>query len=121
MLRCIYAYNEDLARFNKDEFIKKCKDKNLKKSDYYKELSDKDISTDTTKIAWSANLKNQFIRSEKLVDFDENKVRIASTSPFSKQYLYFDESWNERQSQFPKIFPKKESENILITTTKGIF
>ena len=117
MQRCIDAYNEDLARFNKDKFIKKCKDKNLKKSDYYKELSDKDISTDTTKIAWSANLKNQFIRSEKLVDFDENKVRIASTSPFSKQYLYFDESWNESQSQFPKIFPKKESENVLILTS----
>ncbi len=121
MQRCIDAYNEDLARFQKDEFIKKCEDKNLKKSDYYKELSDKDISIDTTKIAWSANLKNHFIRNEKLADFDENKVRIASTSPFSKQYLYFDNAWNERQSQFPKIFPKKESENILITTTKGIF
>ena len=121
MQRCIDAYNEDLARFQKDEFIKKCKDKNLKKSDYYKELSDKDISIDTTKIAWSRDLKKSFIENQCLADFDENKVRIAYYRPFTKIYLYFDDFWIEEQSKTKSLFPKKESENILITTTKGIF
>lgn len=117
MQRCIDAYNEDLARFSRDEFIKKCEDKNLKKADYYKELSDKDISTDTTKIAWSRDLKKSFIENQRLADFDENKVRIAFYRPFAKTNLYFDDFWIEEQSKIKSLFPNKESENVLILTS----
>lgn len=119
MQRCIDTYNDDLAKFDREGFIKKHKD--IKKVDLYKQLNDTDISTDKTRIAWTENLKKTFIKDEQLKNFDKNKVRIAFTSPFSKQYLYFDKVWNERQSQFPQIFPNKESKNIAITTTKGIF
>ena len=115
MQRCIDTYNDDLAKFDREEFVKKHKDS--KKVDLYKQLNDTDISTDKTRIAWTANLKNSFIGDKKFENFDENKVRIAFYRPFTKSYLYFDEEWNERQSQFPQIFPNKESENVAILTS----
>lgn len=117
MQRCIDAYNADLARFKRDEFIKKCEDKNLKKADYYKELSDEDISTDKARIAWTRDLKKLFIENQRLADFDENKVRIAFYRPFTKTNLYFDDFWIEEQSKIRSLFPKKESENVLILTS----
>ena len=119
MQRCIDTYNGDLEKFDREGFIKTHKD--IKKADLYKQLSDTDISTDKTRIAWARKLKKKFLENEKLEKFNENKVRIAFYRPFTKSYLYFDEAWTEEQSQFPQIFPKKESENILITTTKGAY
>ncbi|MBF7047463.1 hypothetical protein IY804_05150, partial [Campylobacter volucris] len=34
--------------------------------------------------------------------------------PFTKEYLYWNKTWNEEQSQLPKFFLKNTDENLLI-------
>lgn len=119
MQTCIATYNKDLAKFDHQAFLEK--NKNIKKSDLYKELSDKDITIDEAKISWTAGLKQNFINNEKIKEFNQENVRISFYRPFTKEYLYWDKTWNERQSQFPKLFPKNTDENLLINTTKGNF
>ncbi|MBZ7941454.1 type ISP restriction/modification enzyme [Campylobacter molothri] len=119
MQTCIATYYKDLAKFNHQAFLEKCE--NIKKSDLYKELNDKDITIDNTKIAWTRALKKDFINNEKIKEFNQENIREISHRPFTKEYLYWDKTWNEEQYQLPKLFPKNTDENLLINTTKGNF
>lgn len=119
MQTCIATYYKDLAKFNHQAFFEKCE--NIKKSDLYKELNDKDITIDNTKIAWTRALKKDFINNEKIKEFNQENIREISHRPFTKEYLYWDKTWNEEQYQLPKLFPKNTDENLLINTTKGNF
>ncbi|EAJ6838912.1 DEAD/DEAH box helicase, partial [Campylobacter coli] len=119
MQKCIATYNEDLAKFDHQAFLEK--NKNVKNSELYKELSDKDISIDNTKIAWTRALKKDFINNEKIKEFNQENIREISHRPFTKEYLYWEKTWNEEQSQLTKFFPKNTDENLLINTTKGNF
>ena len=119
MKTCIATYNEDLDKFDHQAFLDK--NKNVKKSELYKELSDKDITIDNTKIAWTRALKKDLINNEKIKEFNQENIRTISHRPFTKEYLYWDKIWNEEQSQLPKLFPKNKDENLLINTTKGDF
>ncbi|GAA7663394.1 hypothetical protein HpMMM63_11850 [Helicobacter pylori] len=58
--KCIDTYNADLKRFNAvfREAFKQCT-KGVKSGDLYKQLNDKEITTDKTKIAWTDGLKNK--------------------------------------------------------------
>ncbi|EJB18359.1 type IIG restriction-modification enzyme [Helicobacter pylori CPY3281] len=70
--KCIDTYNADLERFNahfREAF--KQRTKGVKSADLYKQLSDKEITTDKTKIAWVQNLKTQLIKGKKLDDFSQ--------------------------------------------------
>ncbi|AHA88320.1 hypothetical protein U063_0974 [Helicobacter pylori BM012A] len=56
---CIDTYNADLKRFNayfREAFKQRAK--GVKSGDLYKQLNDKEITTDKTKIAWTDGLKN---------------------------------------------------------------
>lgn len=119
MQKCIATYNEDLAKFDHQAFLEK--NKNVKNSELYKELNDKDITIDNTKIAWTRALKKDFINSEKIKEFNQENIREISHRPFTKEYLYWEKTWNEEQSQLTKFFPKNTDENLLINTTKGNF
>ncbi|MBZ7951834.1 DEAD/DEAH box helicase [Campylobacter sp. RM9939] len=115
MQTCIATYYKDLAKFDHQAFFEECE--NIKKSDLYKELSDKDITIDNTKIAWTRALKKDFINNEKIKEFNQENIRISFYRPFTKEYLYWDKTWNEEQSQLPKFFPKNTDENLLILTS----
>lgn len=115
MQTCIATYNADLARFNHNDFRKKYKD--VKKASLYKQLDAKDITADNTKIAWTRALKNDLINNQKINEFSENNIRVVSHRPFTKEYLYWDKTWNEEQYQLPKLFPKNTDENVLILTS----
>ncbi|HBD9076807.1 TPA: restriction endonuclease, partial [Campylobacter jejuni] len=115
MQKCIATYNEDLAKFDHQAFLEK--NKNVKNSELYKELSDKDISIDNTKIAWTRALKKDFINNEKIKEFNQENIREISHRPFTKEYLYWEKTWNEEQSQLTKFFPKNTDENLLILTS----
>ncbi len=96
--KCMDTYNADLKRFNahfREAF--KQRTKGVKSADLYKHLNDKEITTDKTKIAWTRDLKQEFIKN--------------------KKWLYFDKNLNEEQSQLPKIFPDKDAQNVVINTT----
>ncbi|WQT29684.1 DEAD/DEAH box helicase [Helicobacter pylori] len=120
--RCIETYNADLKRFNevfREAFKQRAK--GVKSGDLYKQLNDKEITTDKTKIAWTRSLKQGFIKNEILPESSMERVRLALYRPFNKQWLYFDKNLNEEQSQLPKIFPDKSVRNVVINTTKGKF
>ncbi len=115
---CIDTYNADLKRFNerfREAFKQRAKGV-TKSADLYKHLNDREITTDQTKIAWTAGLKNKLIRNENLQESNEERMRLSLYRPFNKQWLYWDKTWNERQYQLPKIFPDKSARNVVINT-----
>ncbi len=118
--KCIDTYNADLKRFNahfREAF--KQRTKGVKSADLYKHLNDKEITTDKTKIAWTRDLKQEFIKNKNLQESHEKRIRLAMHRPFNKQWLYFDKNLNEEQCQLPKIFPDKDAQNVVINTGVG--
>ncbi|GAA8747843.1 DEAD/DEAH box helicase [Helicobacter pylori] len=118
--RCIDTYNADLKRFNevfREAF--KQRTKGIKSADRYKRLSDREITTDKTKIAWTDDLKNKLIRNEILPESSMEHVRLALYRPFNKQWLYWDKDLINRQRRFSKIFPDKSAHNVVINTGVG--
>lgn len=116
--KCIDTYNADLKRFNarfREAF--KQRTKGVKSGDRYKQLNDKEITTDGTKIAWTQNLKTQLIKGKKLDDFSQEKISVSLYRPFNKQWLYWDKDWINRQGEFSKIFPDKSARNVVINTS----
>ncbi len=89
--KCMDTYNADLKRFNahfREAF--KQRTKGVKSADLYKQLNDKEITTDKTKIAWVQNLKMQLIKGKKLDDFSQEKISVSLYRPFNKQYFYYE-------------------------------
>ncbi len=121
--KCIDTYNADLKRFNahfREVFKQRTKGEGIVKSDkLYKQLNDKEITTDKTKIAWTRDLKQKFIKNKNLQESHEKRIRLAMYRPFNKQWLYFDKNLNKQQSQLPKIFPDKSAQNVVINTGVG--
>ncbi|UOS33518.1 DEAD/DEAH box helicase [Helicobacter pylori] len=120
--KCIDTYNADLKRFNahfREAFKQRAK--GIKSDKLYKQLNDKEITTDKTKIAWTRSLKQEFIKNKNLQESHKDRMRLAMYRPFNKQWLYFDKNLNEEQSQLPKIFPNKDAQNVVINTTIGNF
>ncbi|WP_154428711.1 DEAD/DEAH box helicase [Helicobacter pylori] len=118
--KCIDTYNADLECFNahfREAF--KQRTKGVESADLYKQLNDKEITTDKTKIAWTAGLKNNLIKNKNLQESHKDRIRLAMYRPFNKQWLYFDRNLNEGQSQLPKIFPDKDAQNVVINTGVG--
>ncbi|GAA7309865.1 DEAD/DEAH box helicase family protein [Helicobacter pylori] len=108
--KCIETYNADLKRFNecfREAF--KQRTKGVKSGDLYKQLNDKEITTDKTKIAWVQNLKNQLIKGKKLDDFSQEKISVSLYRPFNKQYFYDDRELSWSFYNMKKIFPIQEA------------
>ncbi len=118
--KCIDTYNADLKRFNahfREAF--KQRTKGVKSGQLYKQLNDKEITTDKTKIAWTDGLKNNLIKNKNLQESHKDRIRLALYRPFNKQWLYWDKDWMHRQFQLPKIFPNKNAQNMVINTGVG--
>ncbi|GAA8878413.1 hypothetical protein BTM173_11540 [Helicobacter pylori] len=116
--KCMDTYNADLKRFNahfREAF--KLRAKGVKSGQLYKQLNDKEITTDKTKIAWTRALKNHLIKNKNLQESHKDRIRLALYRPFNKQWLYFDKNLNEEQFQLPKIFPDKAAQNVVINTS----
>ncbi|GAA8572410.1 DEAD/DEAH box helicase family protein [Helicobacter pylori] len=119
--KCIDTYNADLKRFNahfREAFKQRAK--GVKSGQLYKQLNDKEITTDKTKIAWTDGLKNKLIKNKNLQEkASEERVRLSLYRPFNKQWLYWDKDWIHRQGKFSKIFPDKSVRNVVINTGVG--
>ncbi len=116
--KCIDTYNDDLKRFNavfREAF--KQRTKGVKAGDLYKQLNDKEITTDKTKIAWVRNLKTQLIKGKKLDDFSQEKISVSLYRPFNKQYFYYERELADSFCSMKKIFPDKNAQNVVINTT----
>ncbi|GAA9051432.1 DEAD/DEAH box helicase family protein [Helicobacter pylori] len=118
--KCIDTYNADLKRFNahfREAF--KSRTKGVKSDKLYKQLNDKEITTDKTKIAWTDDLKTNLIKNKNLQESHKDRIRLAMYRPFNKQWLYWDKDWIHRQGKFSKIFPDKDAQNVVINTGVG--
>ncbi len=117
--KCMDTYNADLKRFNahfREAF--KQRTKGVKSGELYKQLNDKEITTDKTKIAWTDGLKNNLIKNKNLQESRKDRIRLAHYRPFNKQWLYWDKDWIHRQRE-SKIFPNKDAQNVVINTGVG--
>ncbi len=117
---CIDTYNADLKRFNevfRESF--KQRTEGVKPADRYKHLSDKEITTDKTKISWVQNLKTQLIKGKKLDDFSQEKISVSLYRPFNKQYFYYERELAWSFYSMKKIFPDKSARNVVINTGVG--
>ncbi len=112
METCIATYRADCAAFDKKAF--EARTQNIPNANKYKALTDKDITTDSTKISWTLDLKQKLIKQENIPDFNPDSIRTALYRPFVKTNLYWDKTWNESQRQLPKIFPEENLYNRAI-------
>jgi predicted helicase len=94
MQRMIDFYNEEVGHLSKDK--------------------DYSLCYDSTKIAWSNNLLVD-ANKRKTHTFDKEKVSLSMYRPFTKSYMYYDRSFNERVYRMPYIFPDKTFENKVIS------
>ncbi|GHP71819.1 hypothetical protein JP0048_07020 [Helicobacter pylori] len=118
--KCIDTYNADLKRFNvhfREAFKQRAQ--GVKSDQLYKQLNDKEITTDKTKISWTVGLKNHLIKNKNLQESHKDRIRLALYRPFNKQWLYWDKDWINGQCQLPKIFPDKDAQNVVINTGVG--
>ncbi len=119
---CIDTYNTDLKRFNerfREAF--KQRTKGVKSDKLHKQLNDREITTDKTKIAWVQNLKMQLIKGKKLDDFSQEKISVSLYRPFNKQYFYYERELSWSFYLMKKIFPDKSARNVVINTTTRNF
>ncbi|HAE59909.1 MAG TPA: DNA helicase [Anaerolineae bacterium] len=76
------------------------------------------VLSDDEKISWSEGLKNG-IERQLYLEFEEQNVRPALYRPFVSHSVYFSPIVTERRYQFPDIFPKLETENLVIWLKVG--
>ena len=67
------------------------------------------VTYDDAKISWSRDLKAK-LRTSRIAECHEHKVRTCLYRPFSKRKIFFDRILNDVVYVFPSIFPTPETE-----------
>ncbi|WP_375667657.1 type ISP restriction/modification enzyme, partial [Bartonella sp. AC130YNZD] len=96
MNNMITFYNSEVERFN-DTYThadNKVRTKNV----------DSFVNSNERKISWSYSVKQQLIRG-KIFEFEETCLTQSSYRPFTKQWLYYNRTFNESLYQIPYMFP----------------
>lgn len=73
-----------------------------------------DFSTKT--ISWTLELKQDLARHN-FRTYSSEGLRQALYRPFTKSWIFFDKYFNNSVYQIPRIFPTKDSENLVISVT----
>ena len=105
MVSMIGFFNAEVSRFNAAHRGLDTKLRQARVDDF--------INADPTRISWTYSLKQDLGR-DRSYDFDPECVVLSSYRPFTKQWLYFNRSFNERVFQMPRIFPNGGTENLVI-------
>lgn len=105
MQRMIGFYNQELQRFDAAHvgLGKKAREGKI----------DGFIDTDSTQISWTHNVKQELIKGRSH-SYQAESLITSLYRPFTKQWLYYNRTFNERVYQMPKIFPKAGMENRVI-------
>ena len=74
------------------------------------------VSSDPTRISWSADLKKNVQRGRTFTS-DDGKYVCTMYRPFTKQWLFFSRVFNERVLQTPRIFPNGQLPNRVISVS----
>lgn len=67
-------------------------------------------------IKWDRELEHDLSRGIQK-KFESERIRISVYRPFSKEFIYFDETFNRMPGLVSKIFHSQDSENQLIAVT----
>jgi Predicted helicase len=97
--RMIDNYNSEISR------LKNVDDQDLKMSM---------LNSDESFVSWSDGLKKKFLKSEKL-SVNPDSIVLTQSRPFTKKYVYCDESLVERPGKFNKLLP----DNGIVMYTPG--
>ena len=96
-------------------FSKKELEENVKRLiDFYNTQTPQNKSNDKTKIAWSRSLLNSMMKGVK-INFDQDKIESIMYRPFTKSYFYNEKELIEMNYLNRRIFPDKNSENLVIS------
>jgi predicted helicase len=102
-------YNQEVKRF----------DANYPKDDRKgREAAGADfIDTNPAKISWTRALKSDFVKGKQFT-FDESCMTSSIYRPFTRQWLYYNRTFNEMVLSMPRIYPIGQSqlENFVIQT-----
>jgi predicted helicase len=104
-------YNSELERYKNSEEIKKQPNKLADAEKYVANF----VNNDAKKIAWTVNVRAMFSKLV-LATMEQNNFISALYRPFTKVNCYFNQDWNERTLQLPKIFPENGINNLVIGT-----
>ena len=111
MRRMIDFYNGEVARFDAAHAGQDKKGRTA--------AADGFINNDASKISWTVNVKQELVKGRKHA-YQAQCLTPSLYRPFTKQWLYFNRTFNERVYQMPRIFPNASVENrVIMTTAKG--
>ena len=101
----ISFYNSEVVRFNNAhaDLDKKAREAKV----------DGFIDSNPEKISWTRALKKELAKDKQFL-YDQNCLIPSLYRPFTKQWLYFNRTFNEMVLQMPRIFPDNSVENIMI-------
>ena len=105
MRAMVAFYNIELARFDAAHPDASRKARS--------EAVDGFIDADSTKISWTHNVKEELTRGKSL-NYDQSSLILTLYRPFTRQWLYYNRSFNERVYQMPRVFPNSSAKNKLI-------
>ncbi|CEH40405.1 conserved hypothetical protein [Xanthomonas citri pv. citri] len=71
------------------------------------------IDSDPTRISWTRGLKQE-LGKDRTYAFEGECIVPSLYRPFTKQWLYFNRTFNEMVLQMPRIFPDAIADNLAI-------
>ena len=74
------------------------------------------IDLDSTKISWDRQQKKDVAKG-KQYSYEKQSIITGIYRPYHKQKVYFNRNFNNCVYQLPKLFPSKNSKNLVILTS----
>lgn len=108
VVRMIDAYNIEVRRFDAAHEGMEPKERQRRVDGF--------INSDPARISWSRSLKLGVSKSRTYA-FEAASVYAAMYRPFTRQWTYFNRNFNEMVLQMPRIYPRGESDNVVICIT----
>ncbi len=105
MQSMIRFYNSEVMRFNRAHLGLDKKAREAVLGEF--------IDTNSEAISWTHNIKQELAKG-RFLDYEESSLKRALYRPFTKQWMYYSRSFNERVYQMPKIILNNKTENLLI-------
>ncbi|SHP22416.1 Conserved protein of uncharacterised function (part2) [Mycobacteroides abscessus subsp. abscessus] len=68
-------------------------------------------ASDTSRIKWSASLKQHLARARR-ANLDDSGIRLGAYRPFDIEHVYFDSMLNHRRGEIAAIFPTSNHSNL---------
>jgi len=102
--RMVRFYNSEVKRYESAS----------KARSSVKKLSAEDfVDKDSTKISWTREVYAS-VEKHRVREFDPNGIVPSMYRPFTKQWLYFNQHFNNCVYKIPSIFPSRASDNRVI-------